>query len=112
MPGCPSGALRLAGSATAQTEAQLDALVQGVDGIVLACRAAAATAPPGWGLVELPTLALVTPGWILQLRARGTGRPDAAVSRTHAAPAGAEEAESFAQLVAGDVAAADRPQSI
>jgi len=70
VPRCPSGALRLAGSSTSQTEAQLAALA-GSAGIVLACSAAGAEAPPGWALVELPTLALVTSGWILQLRARG-----------------------------------------
>jgi len=103
VPSCPTGALRLAGAATAQTEAQLDELVKGVAGIVLACRAAAATAPPGWGLVELPTLALVTPGWILQLRARGM---DVRTQPCHDArcAAGAEAADSFAQVVAGDVA--------
>lgn len=70
VPRCPHGALRITGAATAQTEAQLEQLVPGVRGVVLACAAAGADAPPGWALVELPTLALLTPGWILQLRAR------------------------------------------
>ncbi len=102
VPSCPSGALRLAGSATAQTEAQLDVLVQGVAGVVLACSTAAATAPPGWGLVELPTLALVTPGWILQLRARGLDVRTQPCQDARCI-AGAEEAESFAQLLTNDV---------
>jgi ferredoxin len=72
VPRCPTGALRLSGSATPQVEAQLDTLLRGgAAGIVFACGAAAAVPPPGWGLVELPTLALVTPGWILQTRGRG-----------------------------------------
>jgi len=71
VPACPSGALRLAGSATAQSEAQLSALVGKVEGVVLACRDGHASAPSGWALVELPTLALVTAGWALQLRAHG-----------------------------------------
>ena len=68
----PPGALRLAGSATVQSEARLDALLAGgVRKILIACTNAEPVAPPGWGLVELPTLALLTPGWILQVRARG-----------------------------------------
>jgi ferredoxin len=71
VPGCPTAALRLAGSSVAQIEAQLGELVPGVDGIVFACASARTTAPPGWALIELPTLALLTPGWVLQVRARG-----------------------------------------
>lgn len=72
VPRCPHGALRLTGSATAQSEAQLDALLGGgVGRIAIACANGQRVAPPGWALVELPTLALVTAGWILQLRARG-----------------------------------------
>ncbi len=71
VPRCPHGALRLAGSATAQIEAQLEELLPGVAGIVFACEKAGAGTPAGWALVELPTLALVTSGWILQVRARG-----------------------------------------
>jgi ferredoxin len=71
VPGCPQGALRLSGAATPQTGAQLEALTPGVSGIVFACRQAAEVdVPPGWAVVELPTLALLTSGWILQLRAR------------------------------------------
>ena len=108
VPRCPSGALRLAGSATAQTEAQLDELVKGVAGVVLACRTAAATAPPGWGLVELPTLALVTPGWILQLRTRGLDVRTQPCRDARCA-AGAEAAEAFAGLLANDVARENGP---
>jgi len=68
--GCPHEALRLTGAATAQFEAQLEQLAPGVSGIVFACEGADADAPPGWALVELPTLALLTPGWLFQLRAR------------------------------------------
>lgn len=73
VPACPHGALRLSGSATAQIESQLEQLVSGVNGIVFSCEAADADPPPGWLLVELPTLALLTAGWILQLRARNIG---------------------------------------
>jgi ferredoxin len=54
-----------------QTEAQLEELLSGVPGIVFACGSAHAEAPQAWALVELPSLALVTPGWILQSRLRG-----------------------------------------
>src|SRR5579875_3889603 len=71
VPRCPHGALRLAGAAAEQVEAQLEELLPGVAGIVFACAAAGADAPPGWALVELPALGLVGPGWLLQVRARG-----------------------------------------
>jgi ferredoxin len=72
VPRCPHGALHLTGAGTTQIEAQLEHLVTAVEGIVFACAAADAGAPPtDWALVELPTLALVSPGWILQLRTRG-----------------------------------------
>lgn len=93
VPGCPHGALHVGGAANAQVEAQLEALTPGLD-VVFACEKARAEAPPGWALVELPTLALVTPGWILQTRARG--------SRVRLAPcgdaccAGASDVEAFA----------------
>ena len=96
VPGCPSGALRLAGAANAQVAAQLEALVPGSD-VVFACEQAKAEAPPGWALVELPTLRLVTPGWILQARARG--------ARVRLAPcggvccAGADDVLALAELV-------------
>lgn len=68
---CPEGALRLTGASLEQLEAQLDELIGRVDGVVLACRRARAQTGPGVALVELPTLGVVTPGWLLQLRARG-----------------------------------------
>jgi ferredoxin len=68
---CPTNALRLSGCSTAQIEAQLGQLVGQLPGVLFACPSAAAVPPPGWALIELPTLALLTPGWILQLRARG-----------------------------------------
>ncbi len=73
VPRCPQNAIRLSGSGTAQLEAQLDAVLQVVDGVVLACRSAAVDVEPGWAIVELPTLGLVSPGWLLQLHARGAG---------------------------------------
>ncbi|MDE3131874.1 MAG: 4Fe-4S binding protein [Acidobacteriota bacterium] len=68
---CPSGAIRLSGCSREQVEAQLEALLGRVVGIVFACSSADAEAPAGWALVELPTLALLTPAWILQARLRG-----------------------------------------
>ncbi len=71
---CPSGALRLSGCSTAQVEAQLDALLEHFDGLVLACESArpdGEALPRGWARIELPTLGLLTPGWLLQLRLRG-----------------------------------------
>ena len=38
---------------------------------MIACRSARARAPDGWGLIELPTLGIVTLGWLLALRTRG-----------------------------------------
>ena len=96
VPRCPSGALRITGASTAQTEAQLGALLGRVLGVVLACREANADAPAGWALVELPTLALVTPGWVLQLRARGL--------EVRTAPCG----DPHCAAVASAVALADR----
>ncbi len=104
VPRCPPGALRLSGSSTAQIEAQLDALLDDVSGIVLACASAAAVAPPGWALVELPTLALITPC------PRGGGVP------AHGRPIGLREPEATAAaavlLAAPDaVPAFDAPAS-
>lgn len=94
VPLCPHDALHLAGSSTAQIEAQLEKLLPTAPGIVFACRSADVEAPPGWPVVELPTLGLVSPGWLLQLRARGV--------EVQLAPcggpccAGAREPEAFA----------------
>lgn len=68
---CPVQAIHLSGAAPAQIEAQLEVLLTVFERIVLACRSARARAPAGWGLVELPTLSVLTPGWLLGLRARG-----------------------------------------
>lgn len=69
---CPTGAIHLSGAAPAQVAAQLEQLLEFADGIVLACaNAEGAAAPQGWALLTLPTLALVTVGWILQIRTRG-----------------------------------------
>jgi ferredoxin len=71
VPSCPHAALRLAGSSTAQIEAQLEQLLPAAPGIVFACNSSNVEVPPGWPVVELPTLRLVSPGWLLQLRANG-----------------------------------------
>jgi ferredoxin len=71
VPSCPHAALRLAGSSKRQIEAQLEQLLPTAPGIVFACRSADVHAPPGWPVVELPTLRLVSPGWLLQVRAHG-----------------------------------------
>jgi len=55
-----------------QVEPRLRELLSGVDGITFRCESAPAAAPlEGWVVVELPTLALLTPGWLLQMLARG-----------------------------------------
>jgi ferredoxin len=71
VPSCPTSALRLSGASIGQIEAQLNTLLPRVDGIVFACASVGATAPMAWGLVELPTLAILTAGWLLQVKARG-----------------------------------------
>ncbi len=68
---CPVDAIHLSGASREQIEAQLESLVPAFPRIVIACRSARARAPEGWGLIELPTLGIVTPGWLLALRARG-----------------------------------------
>lgn len=70
--GCPTGAIHLSGVAPEQVAAQLERLLEFCDGVVIACaNAEDAAAPDGWALVTLPSLALVTAGWLLQIRARG-----------------------------------------
>ncbi len=112
VPRCPQGALRLSGAAPAQIEVQLEQLLGGVSGIVFACEAAAADAPAGWALVELPTLALLSPGWILQLRARDVETRLAPCG--NACCAGAPAVEAFADrfLPAGGARAEGRPGRI
>jgi ferredoxin len=68
---CPQGAIRLAGSSLAQLEAQLETVLGDITGVIFACASVRASAPRGWALIELPTLALITPGWLLQVIARG-----------------------------------------
>jgi ferredoxin len=98
VPGCPTGALRLAGASTAQIEAQLGALLEGCDKVVFACASADAVAPPGWALIELPSLGLLTPGWILQARARGA---DVALAPCEGSCcAGAAEVRALADRIA------------
>jgi len=102
---CPTDALRLSGCSTVQIEAQLGQLVGELSGVLFACRSAAVVAPPGWALIELATLALLTPGWILQLRARGVQVELARCDQQCCA--GTHEVAALAELIAsaGDPAA-------
>lgn len=102
---CPTSALRLSGCSTAQIEAQLEALVGRLVGVLFACPSAKAVAPPGWVLIELPTLSLLTPGWILQLRARGAQVKLARCDQQCCA--GTDDVEALAELItlAGNAAA-------
>lgn len=109
VPRCPHGALRIVGASSAQIEAQIDALVPGVAGIVFACEHAETEVPHDWALVELPTLALVTPGWVLQVRARGAAVRIAPC--TTACCAGAEEVVAFAERVCA-AAGSVRPERV
>ena len=102
---CPVGAIRLAGSSLAQVEAQLTAVLPDVIGVIFACAATRPRAAPGWALIELPTLALVTPGWILQMRARGTEVKLVGCGRSCCA--GIEEVEALADLIAANASAGD-----
>jgi ferredoxin len=106
---CPAGALRLSGTSTAQIEAQLEQLLGQVDGVLFACHSANAVAPRGWALVELPTLTLLTPAWILQTRSRGPMVKLAPCDQ--ACCAGSLEIEALAELIiaAGGVADGDAP---
>lgn len=85
---CPLGAVSLPGSSLAQYEAQLQSLLSSPRaprdglGILFACRHAVAAldslpddppVPPGWLPVTVPTLSMLTPGWILQSLSRGAG---------------------------------------
>lgn len=97
---CPAAALRLSGCSTAQLEAQLEPLLGRVAGIVFACRHAHAPAPPGWALVEIPALGLLTPAWILQAWGRGT--PVRLASCDQPCCAGSAEVEELAELVAAE----------
>jgi ferredoxin len=74
VPACPVGAIRLTGAGPAQIAAQLAVLLPETDAVVFRCRNASASIddlPPGWAAIDLPSLAPVTPGWILQALAGG-----------------------------------------
>jgi ferredoxin len=78
---CPVGAMDVPGSSLDQYEAQLRVLLRDPDrGIVLACRTAALPeevaeiareSSTGWSVVRVSCLAMVTPGWVLQIVASG-----------------------------------------
>ena len=78
---CPTNAIGLPGSALAQYEAEIAALLAADQpNLLLTCRQAACTQAEGnrvaalsagWLPVEVPCLGMVTPGWILQALARG-----------------------------------------
>ena len=73
VPACPTGAFHLAGAAPGQLEAELDAVLPAA-GVAFRCRHATSTAdelPADWATIELPSLGLVTLGWILQAFAGG-----------------------------------------
>lgn len=73
VPVCPTGAFHLAGNGAGQIEAELDAVLPAT-GVAFRCRHAWTTAdelPTTWTTVELPSLAPVTTGWILQALAAG-----------------------------------------
>ena len=69
---CPAGAIRLAGCSGGQIEAQLAAvLADGAADVLFACTGALGGLDDergldDWALVEVPALAMVTPGWIAQ----------------------------------------------
>ena len=69
---CPTGAIRLSACSERQIEAQLAGLLDGpASRVVLACTAVLDVRgdAPGlddWALVEVPALAIVTPGWVAQ----------------------------------------------
>lgn len=95
---CPAAALRLSGCSAAGFEAQLEPLLGRVAGIMFACRHAEALAPPGWALVEIPALGLLTPAWILQAWKRET--PVRLAPCDQPCCAGSAEVEELAELVA------------
>jgi len=81
VPACPVGAVHLAGATRAQLEAQLAALLAEPSpaGVLFACAHAvesldAEPALDEWAVVELPALAVATPGWVLQTLAGGAPR--------------------------------------
>ena len=75
---CPTGAIHLAGATSAQLQAQLTTLLAepAPAGVLFACRRAVESlddepALDEWDVVELPALAVVTAGWVLQALAGG-----------------------------------------
>ena len=89
MTACPVGAIHVAGATLAQLEAQLAVLLADPlpAGVLFACAGAVETldeepALDDWAVVELPALALATPGWVLQALAGGApARSSPAVRR-------------------------------
>ena len=78
---CPVGAVHIAGATPAQIRAQLATLLAEPlpPGVLFACTGAIASldAEPAlddWAVVELPALAVATPGWVLQALAGGAPR--------------------------------------
>jgi ferredoxin len=71
VPACPAGAVQVVGSSTLQLEAQLRVLASSGSAISLACARAPATSDRGWLRLRLPSLAMVSIGWPLQLLAHG-----------------------------------------
>lgn len=81
VPACPVGAVHIAGATRAQLQAQLAALLAEPwpAGVLFVCAGAVESlddepALDDWAVVELPALAVVTPGWVLQTLAGGASR--------------------------------------
>lgn len=75
---CPAGAIELPGASLSQVEAEISVLLEAeAPRLVFACRGArqdttgGTPLSAGWLPVEVPCLGMVTPGWILQVLARG-----------------------------------------
>ncbi|HVP74531.1 MAG TPA: 4Fe-4S binding protein [Gaiellaceae bacterium] len=78
---CPAGAVHIAGATRAQLQAQLAALLAEPSpaGVLFACARTVESlddepALDDWAVVELPALAVATPGWVLQTLAGGAPR--------------------------------------
>ncbi len=81
VPACPVGAVHIAGATRSQLQVQLAALLAGPSpaGVLFACAGAVESlddepALDDWAVVELPALAVATPGWVLQTLAGGAPR--------------------------------------
>jgi ferredoxin len=107
---CPHAAIGVPGAEPEQLEAQLDVLLDPPPrGLLVACRHAGGTLdelPTGWFLVEVPTLAIVTAGWLLHAASRGTAVRLAACEEEPCRRVRAPEAFARAALAALDGAAA------